>query len=469
MPDQQPETPIIDALLAHAMREKVSLHVPGHHQGRALPAPLQQWLGQATKLDATELTGLDNLHHAVECIRASQRYTAEHYGSQRCFYSVNGATACVMAAIAACVQSTGKGTVLMLGPCHISAWRGLVYADAQALFVPSPWREDLSTFGPPDLRQLVDVLAEEDDIAAVFVTSPTYQGVVAPVKEMAHIAHRHGVPVIVDEAHGAHFGLVEALPRHSVQEGADVVIQSPHKTLPCLTQAAWVHLKGTLVDERVLEERLLFLQTTSPSYLLLASLDGAQAWLRGEGPREAERTLLRLHRYRSAKELDLVVDPMRWWIPTGSASRSRQLDEMLQSRGVFTEFADALGVLAIFGFAQPDYEYQRFFGVLQQWREDEVAAPSELAPVNAIYQLANRTRTLLRPREVAKRKRVSVPLAHAQGRILAAPVAPYPPGVAALWPGQEITGEQIACLTEWISHGGVVVGIDDGEQLEVIE
>ncbi|MFB5190510.1 aminotransferase class I/II-fold pyridoxal phosphate-dependent enzyme [Alicyclobacillus fastidiosus] len=469
MTDKQPETPIIDALVAHAMREKVSLHVPGHHQGRALPAPLQQWLGQATKLDATELPGLDNLHHAVACIQASERYTAGHYGSRRCFYSVNGATACVMAAIAACVQSTGKSTVLMLGPCHVSAWRGLVYADAEALFVPSPWREDLSTFGPPDVRQLADALAVEDDIAAVFVTSPTYQGLVAPVQALVEVAHRHGVPVIVDEAHGAHFGLVEGLPRHSVQEGADVVVQSPHKTLPCLTQAAWVHLNGTLVEEKVLEERLLFLQTTSPSYLLLASLDGAQAWLRGEGPSEATRTLSRLGRYPRAKGPDLEVDPMRWWIPTGSASRSQQLDGMLQSRGVFTEFADAFGVLAIFGFAQPDHEYRRFFEVLQQWREDEVAIPSERTSVHAIYQLGNRTRTVLRPREVAQRKRVSVPLAQARGRILAAPVAPYPPGVAALWPGQEITGEQVACLAEWISHGGVVVGIDDREQLEVIE
>lgn len=364
--DREVWTPIIDQLIAHAMREKVSLHVPGHHQGRTLFGPLAQWLGQATKWDVTELPGLDNLHHATGCIRASQARAAAHYGADHCFYSVNGATACVMAAIAASVQATGRNQVVILGPCHMSAWRGLVYADAGAVFVPSPWRQDIMTFGPPDPVQLANQLAQMRDVAAVFVTSPTYQGVVAPVAEIARVAHAYGVPLIVDEAHGAHLGLIDAFPRHSVEQGADIVIQSPHKTLPCLTQAAWVHVSGPLVEARLVEERLLFLETTSPSYLLLASLDGAQAWLHTEGAEAAQRTFECLQQYRSANApIGVETDPMREWIPTGSANESQRLETMLQQRGIFVEFADATGVLAMFGFSQPAYEYGKF---LRSWR-----------------------------------------------------------------------------------------------------
>ncbi|WAH37308.1 aminotransferase class I/II-fold pyridoxal phosphate-dependent enzyme [Alicyclobacillus dauci] len=462
------QTPIIDALVEHAAREKVSMHMPGHHQGRVLPVELSNWLGQATKLDVTELAGLDNYHEASGCILQSQALAASYYGSDYCLYSVNGATACVMAAIAACVDGPLRRRIVFVGPCHVSAWRGLVYADAHMQFVPSTWRSDLQTFDRPDVRQIEGALREHDDVAAVIVTSPSYQGLVAPIREIADLAHRYNVPLIVDEAHGAHFGLCEGMPPHSVQEGADIVIQSPHKTLPCLTQGAWVHLQGDRVSYDALQSALLFLQSTSPSYLLLAALDGAQAWLRGPGKLEAEKTLARLAEFRQLEGQGR--DPMRLWIPTGSEQASHDLADRMQAQGVFLEYADASGVLAMFGFSQPDYEYKKFFRVLHEWQgTGQSPAAKDGEVVQALYEMAGQSSIACLPSEVARSRKRRIPLSEANNEILAAPLAPYPPGVPALWPGHVLQSAHITRLRAWLSHGGVVLGIDENEQVEVVD
>ncbi|MFD1673580.1 aminotransferase class I/II-fold pyridoxal phosphate-dependent enzyme [Alicyclobacillus fodiniaquatilis] len=463
------ETPIIEALMTHAAKEKVSLHVPGHHQGRMMPEVLGTWLGQAGKLDATELDGLDNLHHATGCIAASERLAAAHYGADACLYSVNGATACVMAAIAACVAVGGKRRVILLGPNHISAWRGLVLADAEPIFVRSAWRKDLCTFAAPSVASLEAVLQQHTDIAAVYVTSPTYQGRVAPVAALAEVAHAHGVPLIVDEAHGSHFGLHPHWPLHSVAAGADLVIQSPHKTLPCLTQAAWIHLKSLRIPLAVLERHLLFLQTTSPSYLLLAALDGAQAWLRHSGAQAAEQSMEQLALFLRL-ELDGTVDPMRLWIPTGSQARSRALEQQLAAAGVFLEYADVTGALAIFGFAQPQHEWTRFFKVLAAW-EKEVSGLGEdgerLAELYENEPLVSAVR--IAPRVIAAAPRKRLPLCDAVGLIAATALVPYPPGVPLVYAGQKITQSHVKSLEHWTQSGHTVLGLSEQEGVEVVD
>lgn len=461
-------TPIIDALMRHAAREKVSLHVPGHHQGRLLPMGLATWLGQATKLDATELPGLDNLHDARGCIEESQQGAAAHYGSDDCFYSVNGATACVMAAMQSCVSATRK-TIILLGPCHLSAWRGLVYADAVPNFVSSQWRRDIHAFDVPSVASLERVLTDRSDVAGVFLTSPTYQGRVAPVEALAELAHKHGVPLIVDEAHGAHFGLHPALPKHSVACGADIVVQSPHKTLPCLTQAAWMHVTGNLVNSAVLRESLLFLQTTSPSYLLLAALDGAQGWLHEEGSHLAEQSLSVLSKFRIFPTES--TDPMRLWIPAPSAQEIRRLDESLVDAGVCLEYTDTSGALAIFGFGQPVWEYEKFFAILDTWQQsvDPQVQREDGHRIDDMYAMSDAVTLCLSPREVSRTGRRQVPLSELAGCILRKPIAPYPPGVPIFWPGQRIEPHHVEFLERMLAEMGSVGGIDDRERVEVCD
>lgn len=463
---QEAQTPIIDALIQHVQNEKVSLHVPGHHQGRLMPARLAPWLGQATKLDVTELPGLDNLHDATGCIEASQHNAALHYGSRKCFYSVNGATACVMAAIRSCVTGRNR-TVVLLGPCHLSAWRGLVYADAVPRFVSSRWRTDLNLFDVPSVDSLAHVLENENDIAGVFLTSPTYQGLVAPVEALSDVAHRYGVPLIVDEAHGAHFGLHPKLPKHSVACGADLVIQSPHKTLPCLTQAAWLHVAGNLIHADDIREHLNFLQTTSPSYLLLAALDGAQAWLRGEGQAVADTTLAFLDRLRSVP--NYPTDPMRFWIPTQSAKQIEQLRESLADAGVCLEYTDASGALAMFGFGQPAWEYEQFFRIVDTWQQTVQSEMSDDQSLTEVYHMQADVCAVLKPLAVSRTRGRKLSLSGSVGEILRQPIAPYPPGVPVLWPGQRVEQYHVETLQRFLLKGGKLGGIDENGYVEVCD
>lgn len=435
------KTPILDALMEMVRQLRVPLHVPGHKQGRMLPAELAAWLGQAGRLDLTELPGLDNLHQPEECILHSQRLAAEYYGSQHCFYSVNGSSAAVMAAI--CSVAAGR-KILLAGPFHQSAWRGIVLADAEPVILPTSFHRALHRPNPPAVADVAAELAKHPDCAAVFVTSPNYQGAVADVAALADVCHRAGVPLVVDEAHGAHFGLIPELPPHSVAAGADVVIHSAHKMLPALTQTAWVHVTGPRVDAETLQRWLLTFQTTSPSYLLLASLDAAQAWLRSDGPRAAAEALAVVRDAGIVVAGQTGVDPLRHWLPTSGLSESLAVQAALADAGIQVEMADGQGVLAVFGFGIRPREAERYMEIVRQTvsevppeaREDEAAwSLPALAPDFAC-----------RPRAAYGQAMAWVPLAEAEGRTAGVMVTPYPPGTPLIVPGQRLDAAAVATL-----------------------
>lgn len=463
------ETPIINAILHHVAKERVSLHVPGHHHGRVLPQSLDAWVGQASKLDVTELEGLDNLHGANGCILESQQLTAAYYGARDTFYSVNGSTSCVMAAVAACVEATGKRTVIVLGPCHVSLWRALVHADAIPRFVSGKWSKADRLFNPVPAKDLEPILAAADDVACVFVTSPSYQGRIADVRQLTDVAHSQGVPLVVDEAHGAHFSLHPSFPQHSVACGADIVVQSPHKTLPCLTQAAWVHVQGSLIRSETLKRHLLFLQSTSPSYILMAAIDAAQAWLRSSGRDAAERLMGYLAEYIDLPKPDF--DPARIWIPMHNCAMSESFDVCMKSQGIFLEYADTLGTLAIFGLGQPQNEIRRFFETWRTWESTERAVfeDDEFDDLLlGVDEIRSDVSMCMSPREVFYAKKTKVKLAFSEERIAATPIVPYPPGVPCVWPGEKISAEQVELLQMGLKRGEKILGLTPDGQVEVV-
>lgn len=454
------DTPILTALINRVHSLSVPLHVPGHKQGRGLPSEFASWLGQAAKLDLTELPGLDNLHAPEGCIAKSEELAASHYGSEHCFYSVNGSTAGVMAAILATAMS---GTVLFTGPFHQSAWRGLVLADAEAILMDVDMDENRLQPKAPTSERISSMLKAHPKVNAVYLTSPTYQGAVADVAAIAKVCHDAGVPLLVDEAHGAHFGLIDAFPRHSVACGADVVVQSVHKMLPGLTQTAWVHVQGNRVSHRRLFDCLSSLQTTSPSYLLMASLDVAQAWLHSEGKDVAQNLLAVLQSAGFANSENRFVDPLRHWIPTGHAEWSRHIQETLQQRGIFIEYADAMGVLAVFGFGLTETDVRRYREALNEASTPSMEETAALPVLKNLYQLASAESLSVRPREVFQKPVKYVNVEDASNRISGAMITPYPPGVPMVLPGQKLRREVLDVLTYLINMQCDVHGIRDGK------
>lgn len=457
------QTPILDALIRHSQVSKIPLHVPGHKQGALMPDDFASWLGHGAKLDVTELPGLDNLQNPEGCIQESQQLTADYYGSDACFYSVNGSTACVMAAIMAIAPRGGR--VLFVNPIHLSAWRGLILADATAQFLSVEIDPQTKVALAPTAEAVQAALHVGPRPNLVYLTSPTYYGVTADVRAIADVVHKHNIPLVVDEAHGAHFGLSPDLPPHSVACGADVVIHSVHKMLPALTQTAWLHCQGNLVDRRRVQSHLQMLQSTSPSYLLMASIDAASAWLRANGSHTVNRSLSRLRETRMPNH-SIGQDPFRHFLPTGDLEKSRRIQAELEAHGIYVEFADALGVLSIFGLDVEEKTLRIYCEATRPYMLGDAQTP--LSPLAGGLCTAQ-PEFVCTPREAHDARKHARSIGQAQGSIAGALITPYPPGIPVVWPGQRLSAQLCAVLQELYESGYEVHGIHRDGSILVLD
>lgn len=261
-------------------------HMPGHKRNKE---GLEGVLAETCGIDITEIDGFDNLHQAQGILQKAQNRAAHIYGSGKTYFLVNGSTCGILSAIAAV---TTKGSrLLMARNCHKSVYHAVYLQELRTTFLYPRVNSVYGIAEGIDSESVEQALEREPDIGAVIITSPTYEGVVSDVKGIADICHRYGKPLIVDEAHGAHFGFHEGYPVSSVGLGADLVIHSLHKTLPSMTQTALLHINGELVDRERLERYLRIFQSSSPSYVLMASMDECLDILQREGHERLDRLL----------------------------------------------------------------------------------------------------------------------------------------------------------------------------------
>ncbi len=270
-------TSLYDRLLKLKAQGNLPMHMPGHKRNTILlkePFPFD--------LDITEIKGFDNLHNPSGILLEGQERAARLYGAKESFYVINGSSAGVLASLWAATQHGDE--ILMGRHSHKSVYNGVELMGLKPHYLlPTKNLEwDIAESITPD--SVAKALDAHPEVSCVLITSPTYEGVVSPVEEIAAVVHAKGIPLIVDAAHGAHFGFSEGFPNNPVTCGADLVINSLHKTLPALTQTGLVHVSGDLVDPKRLERGLSIFQTTSPSYLLMASIDSCLRWLENEGP-----------------------------------------------------------------------------------------------------------------------------------------------------------------------------------------
>lgn len=251
-------------------------HMPGHKR-RACGSLSRELSG----LDITEIEGFDNLHQPEGILRDLQQKAARLYGAEESFYLVNGSTSGVLAAISASLPRGGH--LLMARNCHKSAYHGAYLRNLKLSYLYPPPLAGSGIFDGVSPRQVSQALEAEPEIGAVLLVSPTYEGRISDIRAIAEIAHKKGIPLIVDEAHGAHLGFGGVSPENSCRLGADLVIHSTHKTLPALTQTALLHVNGDLIRRERLRRFLRIYQTSSPSYLLMASIDNALRYAEREG------------------------------------------------------------------------------------------------------------------------------------------------------------------------------------------
>lgn len=303
------EKELLERLREYTSSKTYPFHMPGHKRQVDFPNPYD--------IDITEVEGFDNLHHAEGILKESMEWAAEIYGADKTYYLVNGTSGGILSAIGAVTEP--GGAILVSRNCHKAVYHGIYLSGLKAIY---GYPQIIGEYGlvggllPEDAEKL---LITHPEIQAVLAVSPTYDGIVSDIRGLARVAHRFGVPLIVDEAHGAHLPFDEG-PEPALSQGADIVIQSVHKTLPSLTQTAILHVRSGLVKIGKLERYLQIYQSSSPSYVLMSSIERALSFMCGEGRERLgilHRRLADLRReLREMKVLKLVGPefPGRWGV-----------------------------------------------------------------------------------------------------------------------------------------------------------
>lgn len=259
--------------------------MPGHKRNGSLLEGMDPF-----DIDITEINAFDNLHHAEGIIKESMENAAEFFGTDRTWFLVNGSSCGILAAINAV---TDIGDHIIIGRnCHKSVYNAVELRNLQVDYLYPDYIEELGINGGYNPKDLEELLKINKEIKTVVITSPTYDGIVSDVRAVADIAHRYGAVLIVDEAHGAHLGITSKLPEPAYQQGADLAIESIHKTLPALTQTALLHLCGDRIDAEKIEECLAIYESSSPSYVLMASIDKCIRQLQKSGKKQLEDLLI---------------------------------------------------------------------------------------------------------------------------------------------------------------------------------
>ena len=268
--------PLVQALNQFKEKRPISFHVPGHKNG--LLSGLPEEMKSALQYDLTELEGLDDLHEPAGVIQEAEQRLSALYQSERSFFLVNGSTVGNLAMMyTACRPGD---TVIVQRNAHKSIFHAIELTGAIPVFVSPSWDSHTNTPGAVRLAKIKEAIEEYPHAKAIVLTYPTYYGVAgSELADIIQFSHELGIPVLVDEAHGAHFIGGNAFPQSALELGADVVVHSAHKTLPAMTMASFLHVRSTFLSPERIAHYLGMLQSSSPSYLLMASLDDARAYL----------------------------------------------------------------------------------------------------------------------------------------------------------------------------------------------
>lgn len=292
---------LYDILTEYGESDAYPYHMPGHkrYEGEGTPLFWKEYY----KRDITEIDGFDGLHHADGILKEAMERAARLYHSEHTYFSVNGSTAGVLTAVMAAVPRGGS-LILMRGS-HKSAYHGILLGGMRGIYLPSGTDPETGLDLGVTADQVISMAEAHPEAGAVFLTSPTYEGISMPLREIADELHKRDQLLIVDAAHGAHFGMADYLPENAVDAGADIVIHSLHKTLPAPTQTALLHVNGGRVSIRQVERYLSVFQSTSPSYVLMAGIDECICMLQND----KERLFAAF--YQKRKKLHALLDGLK--------------------------------------------------------------------------------------------------------------------------------------------------------------
>lgn len=452
---------LYDKLIEYNKSDYYGFHMPGHKRNEKMFGTRLPY-----GIDITEIDGFDDLHHAETLIKDQEERAARLYKAEETHFLVNGSTVGILSAILGVTNRGDK--ILVARNCHKSVYNAMELNGLRPIYIYPEYEKDLQINGEVSGEKIEILLNENPDVKAVMIVSPTYDGVLSDVEKIAQIVHKRGIPLIVDEAHGAHFGFHPYFPENSNVKGADIVIHSVHKTLPSLTQTALIHINGEIVDREKVRKYLHMLQSSSPSYILMASIDRCMELLESEGDTLFELFAQRIDVLRTElqglKHLEILqteqFDRSKFLISvkkTGITSK-KLADILLHTYHLQMEMTGGTYVLAMTALGDTKEGFERLkralFEIDQSLSDEkqEDYLPVELPKLPLVCTNEEIERKKCGNEELILWK-ASI------GRISTEYAYVYPPGIPLIVPGEQITQEAIQVLALYAELGFSVEGI----------
>lgn len=479
---KQSETPLLSALLRYTEEQTIPFHVPGHKQGRGNQA-LEELLGPlCMSIDLTCMEDLDNICNPTSSIKQAQELAAQLYGAEYAYFLVNGTTCGIQAMILSVCQPGDK--IIIPRNAHKSAIGGLILSGAEPVYIEPEIDEYLGISMAVKPEIVEEALQKHPDAKAVFMINPTYYGIAADLKSIVNIAHAYQVPVIVDEAHGAHLKFHSQLPISAMEAGADLAASSTHKLAGSLTQSSILLHQGTLISHEKVKASLNLSQTTSPSYILMASLDIARKQLAEKGP-EMMKKAYQLSLW-ARKEISKIkgyyvmgdeilkregchtLDRMKIVINVRELGLSGYDVEKILRRKYHlqVELSDLFNIIALITIGDTQETISYLIQALKEIAQGQSLnnVVKYFIPVPAIPE------AIISPRAAFYGETKTISFNESEGEISAEMIMAYPPGIPIVCPGERITQEIIDYVNILKNEAAELQGTEDPEikQIKVL-
>lgn len=466
------KTPLLDEVLKYKKEENLIFSMPGNKCGKVFLKDNigKEFVDTMGYLDITEVDPLDNLHAPEGIILEAQQLLAKTYGVKKAYFMVNGSTGGNLCSIFTAFNEGDE--VLVERNCHKSIYNGLILRKLKVKYIEPLINEKLGIFLPPDKKNIYDAIEQCENLKGIILTYPSYFGITYDIEEVLLDLKKRGLKIVVDSAHGAHFIANNKLPK-AIYGIPDYVVLSAHKTLPALTQGSYL-LSNT--DDNDVEFYLNTFMTTSPSYLIMSSLDYARYYLDEYGYDEYERLINKAEKYRSiinslnkvhiiSKEdlaEDYDIDKSRYIVMVSKEYSGHKLLEYLREQGIQCEMSFASGVVLLLSPINDDDDFKKLLKSfenlqLKDIRQDNYSKYYSFIP-----------KKVLEPYEVFKKECKYIKINEADKNIACEAIIPYPPGIPLLCPGEVITKEAIDIIDDYISNNRSVIGIKNKEYIKVV-
>ena len=436
------------ALKNHSQQQYYPFHMPGHKAGR---------LGAFTEIlsqDITEITDFDNLHKPEGILLQSQKRCAELFGAEESFFLVNGSTSGILSSILSVCSA--KDEIIVARNCHKSVYSALVLSGAKPIYILPENIENADFLGSITLEQIQKAVTK--NTKAAIITSPTYEGITSNIAEISDFLHKKNILLIVDEAHGSHMKFHNYFPKTALQQNADIVIQSLHKTLPCPTQTAVLHIQGNRVNRNKLKQCLSMVQTSSPSYLFLSAIDFCCHWLEKEAKNAFEYYVQNLKWfYEQSKYWKHIVllnetgycrdkSKLILQLPQRQMTGIQLNDILIKKYHLILEMGYLSYAIAMTSPADTKQGFDMLSKAITQI-DAEICGNSKVMSFPKIQNILPILKYC--PRQAFFAEKKQIPFSKSQGQICGEFIIPYPPGIPLLAPGEVITKQimkQIAVL-----------------------